>query len=215
MRQVIRLLLTLLAMLTIFPSFAAYQGKIDYMIPIDYTQLNQAELEEKAEFYYNRALKTYNDSINDEVTSALNLYTILTKKCPENQLYPVKLGYLYDITGHDRLAKSCFFQAMGIDTKKPLPYFYLGEFYYRRQSYKNALKFYKRAYDNGYSENYDTLYKIGDIYEKFGDTKASLKYLNVAAKINTNSDLEHKIERIKVNDAHNKTYYTNSKMREN
>lgn len=39
---------------------------------------------------------------------------------------------------------------------------------------------YKEAYKRGYSGNYDTLYKIGDIYEKFGDTEAALKYLKLA-----------------------------------
>ena len=127
-------------------------------------------------------------------------------------MYSVKLGHLYDISGHDRLAKGYFFQAMGIDTTKPMPYFYLGEFYYRRQLYKNALKFYKRAYNNGYAGNYETLYKIGDIYEKFGDTKAALKYLNMATQISSNKELDDQIKRVEAINSHNRTYYLNSKM---
>lgn len=195
------------------PSSAALQGKLDYQIPIDYTKLSEEELDSKAGVYYNLALKTYNGKVNDEMTTALNLYTILCNKSPQNLLYKTKLGTLYDIIGKDRYAKGCFYAAIGLDQSKPEPFFGLGEFYYRREAYKNALKMYKIAYTKGYQEHYDTLYKIGDIYEKFGDTEAALKYLKLAAEKSPNSELDNKIQKVENENSINKEYYSNTRIR--
>lgn len=212
MGQVFRILLTFLFLTCFIPAFAAVTGGIEYQIPIDYSKLDEQELVEKAEYYYNFAIKLYNGKINDEMTSALNLYKILNSKCPDNQQYALKLGSLYDIIGKDRFAKGCFYQAIGIDETKPAPYFYLGEFYYRRCAYKHALKFYKRAYTSGYTRHYETAYKLGDIYEKLGDTEASLKYLKLASELSPNTELDNKI--LRVENAHkiNKEYYSNTRI---
>lgn len=212
MGQVIRFLLTFLFLIYSIPAFAAVTGSVEYQIPIDYSKFNEQELIERAEYYYNFATKLYNGKINDEMTSALNLYRILNNKCPDNQLYALKLGSLYDIIGKDKFAKGCFFQAVGIDETKPEPYFYLGEFYYRRSAYKHALKFYKRAYTSGNARHYETVYKLGDIYEKLGDTEASLKYLKQASELSPNTELDNKI--LRVENAHkiNKEYYKNTRI---
>ena len=55
-------------------------------------------------------------------------------------------------------------------------YYNFAEFYYRRESYRNALRHYNQAYKHGFDTNYNTLYKMGDIYEKFGDSRSALKY---------------------------------------
>ena len=159
---------------TLLPSFSALKGGVDYSIPIDYSKLNPEELEAKAEFYYNAALGS--NEMNDNMTSALNLYTILTNISPDNIRYALRLGKLYDILGKDRYAKGKYYQAMGINPKSPEPYFYLGDFFYEREQYRKALKFYKRAYDNGYSNHSQTLIKMEDIYKRFGDTKNAKKY---------------------------------------
>ena len=72
---------------------------------------------------------------------------------------------------------------------------------------------YKEAYKRGYSGNYDTLYKIGDIYEKFGDTEAALKNLKLAAQKSPNSELDNKIKRVEYANAINKEYYSDTRIR--
>ncbi len=214
MRQLIKISIILIFVCSLSaPAFCALKGGLEYQIPIDYPKLSTEELENKAGFYYGLALKTSNGKVNDDMTSALNLYTILSSKNPENTFYKIRLGHLYDIIGKDRYAKGYFFQAIGTDSSQPEPYFRLGEFYYRRELYKKALNMYKEAYKRGYSGNYDTLYKIGDIYEKFGDTEAALKYLKLAAQKSPNSELDNKIKRVENANAINKEYYSDTRIR--
>lgn len=214
MRQSIKFLLTFFIFgIICLSSFAYIKSSLEYNIPVDYTKLNEAELQEKAGFYYNLALKSC--SLNEEMTTALNLYTILSHKNPKNIIYLTRLGELYDILGKDRYAKGAFFDAIGIDSSRPEPYFYLGEFYYKRNIFKKALKMYKKAYLHGYTRHYDTLFKIGDIYEKLGDTEAALKYLQLASQINPNSELDNKIKRTENANQLNKEYYSDTRIRIN
>ena len=63
------------------------------------------------------------------------------------------------------------------------------------------------------TSNYDLLYKMGDIYEKFGDTRSALKYLHEAARQNPNSGLDNKIKRVELSDSVNKEYYSDTRLR--
>lgn len=187
------------------PSFSAIQGGIDYKIPIDYTKLNKEELESKAEQYYSSAVNS--KKINEDMTSALVLYNILTKKEPQNITYAVKLGKLYDVIHKDRYAKGQYFHATGINQTHPEPYYYIGCYYYDRESYRKALKFFQKAYDNGYNEHYETLYYIGNIYKKLGDTQNSLHYLQAASSIKSSSELDKQIYQVQNDNNSNKEFY--------
>ena len=211
MRQLIRLFLVLVLLGINLSVFAEIQGKIDYQIPIDYSKLDENELQQKADFYYEFAVKT--GVVDENMTAALNLYHILAHKNPQNIYNLTKLGTLYDLIGKDRTAKLAFFDAIGINSTKGEPYFRLGEFYYRRGLYKKALKMYKEAYKKEYSNHYETLYKMGDIYEKFGDTEAALRYLNLAKQISPNEELENKILRVENTHKINSEYYSNTRIR--
>ena len=159
------LFLLIIQCFLILPSFSAIKGGIDYKIPIDYSHYNKTELETKAEFYYEPALNS--KKFDENMTSALNLYTMLTNAFPENPNYALRLGKLYDVLGKDRYAKGQYYHAMGLNKSNPEPYFYLGNFYYDREQYRKALKFYKIASEKGYSNQ--TKEKINSIYKKFGD----------------------------------------------
>lgn len=214
MRQLIKLLIPVfLCLFLTLPSHSALKGKLDYQIPIDYSKLSEEELDTKAGVYYNLALKTSSGSVNEEVTAALNLYAILCNKNPENIFYKTRLGTLYDLIGEDRYARGCFYAAIGVDKMQPEPFFRLGEFYYKRELYKRALKMYQAAYKKGYQGHYDTLYKIGDIYEKFGDTEAALKYLKLASQKSPNAELDNKIQRVENMNQINKEYYSDTRIR--
>ena len=206
--QMIRILLIqLILFFTFLPSYSALKGGVDYKIPFDYTKLNQSELEAKAEYYYTPALKS--KVLNDNMTYALNLYSLLSNAYPENITYTLRLGKLYDVLGKDRHAKGQYYHAMGVNQSRPEPYFYLGDFFYEREQYRKALKFFLKAYDLGYSEHYQTLEKIGTIYQKFGDTEKALYYLQCAVVLNPSDTLYARINRIKDADDINNEYYRN------
>lgn len=211
MRHLIKILVILF--FVSLPAYSAVKGGLEYSIPIDYSKISREELEAKAGVYYQLALKTFNGKINDEMTAALNMYKILQSQNPADTTYNIRLGYLYDVLGMNKYAKGCFYAAIGSDDSLPEPYFRLGEFYYRRQFYKRALKFYKEAYKKGFSKHYDTLYKMGDIYEKLGDTEAALKYLKLASEQNPNSELDAKIIRVENANQLNREYYSDTRIR--
>ena len=175
--------------------------------------MNFRELAEKADHYYFLAQKYEDGIINEDITNALFLYSVLQHKNQEKIIYAVKQGALYDKLNIDRHAKGCFSRAIAINKTLPEPYFYFGEYYYKREEYRKALKYYNEAYTKGYSKNYNLLYKMGDIYEKFGDTRSALKYLNEAKTQNPNSQLENKIKRIEFNNSTNKEYYSDTRIR--
>ena len=78
--------------------------------------------------------------------------------------------------------------------------------------YKKALRFYSEAYKFGYTRHYETVYKLGDIYEKFGDTKSALRYLRLASTISVNSELDDKLQRVENADKINHEYYSNTRI---
>lgn len=146
MRQLSTTLLIIFFLcLSVTSSFGAYKGGVSYSIPIEYKNLSESELKIKAENYFSQASDINNGEITPETTNALNLYAILIHVNPEEVMYPVKLGILYDKMNKDRYAKGYFSQAIGIDSSRYEPYFYFGEFYSKRKMYRHALKYYKKA----------------------------------------------------------------------
>ena len=210
MRQLFKnLFIPVLVLLTTVPcAFSAIKGGIEYQIPIDYRNLNKAELEEKANFYYDIAIKNKRGNIDENMTDALNLYTILSNQNPGETKYFIKLGYLYDIAGKDRYSKGNFYRAISVNNHIPEPYFGLGEYFYTHNQIRKALKMYLEAYKKGYSNHYQTLYKLGCIYEKLGDTRVALEYYRTASRIEPSDELDAKITQLQNNDSSNKNYYS-------
>ena len=215
MRQFSKKFLLTLMLFTVIsvPTFSAVKGGIEYSIPLDYSKVNEQEVELKAKLYFHNALQTQDSIVNEDITNALFLYRVLDKVNPNNIDYPIKLGRLYDKVEKERQAKGYFYKAIGIDESSPIPYFYLGEFYYKRELYRKALKYYNESYKRGYETNYDLLYRMGDIYEKFGDTRSALKYLQYAKKQSNNPELENRIQKIETQDAINKEFYSDTRIR--
>ena len=214
MRQLTTIFLLILGIfaVSIQPSFSAIKGGVKYSIPVYYDNLTESELQNKGKSYFYNAMRT--NEINEDMTQALNIYTILQNLNPENIEYSVKLGCLYEKIGKDRYAKGNFSRAIGINSTRPEPYFYFGEYYYNHQQYRKALKYYNKAYINGYGTNYDLLYKMGDVYEKLGDSRSALKYLKDAEKQSPNSELSAKIKRVEAEDAVNSLYNRNTRIRD-
>ena len=172
MAQLFKILCSILIIfLTCCSSQAALNGAIDYKIPVEYKNMNEAELNSKAELYYNNALKTTDKKLNDDISEALILYTMLENKNPNNVIYPLRVGSLYDLIGKDRYAKGNYYRAMGINPSRPEPYFYLGEFFFKRQQYRRALKMYNKAYDLGYSSHATTIARLKELSLILADPK--------------------------------------------
>lgn len=216
MRQpsIIALIIMLILLGFNAPCYSVIRAKIDYSIPIDYSKLSESELLDEAEGHFLLSEeKNENGEIPESTSKALLLYTILSNKNPDKFDYQVKLGALYDKVDKDSMAKKCFTKAIGIDNSNPQTYYYLGRFYHRRDMLKRALHYYNQSYSKGFTQNYQILYYMGDIYEKLGDTRSALKYLNEAKAINTNPELENKINRVMSQDEINNEYYTNTRIR--
>jgi len=214
MRQVSIFLIIFIIILAVeIPTFSAIKGQIDYSIPTDYSKISESEIESQAKNYYFNALRVKDGIVNDDITKALFFYNILEKINPTNINYPIKLGILYDKINKDRHAKGFLGKAMGIDPNNPEVYFYYGEFYYKRKYYVIALKYYKNSYNKGFNTNYDLLYKLGDIYEKLGDTQSSLKYFTEANQQNPNPELEYRIDQVRIQDSVNKEFYADPRIR--
>ena len=207
------LLISLVLLLNQNVAFSAIKGKIDYSIPVDYSKLSEPELSMKARKYYYSAIDSKEKTVTEDMTNALFLYSVLEKMNPDSVEYAVKLGVLNDRAGRDRYAKGYFSKALGIDKENPVIYYNFGEFYYRRESYRNALRHYNQAYKHGFDTNYDTLYKMGDIYEKFGDSRSALKYFKEAQKQSPNEELDNRILKIEAYDPANKEFYEDTRIR--
>lgn len=194
-------------------AFSAIKGKIDYSIPIDYSKLSEPELSAKARKYYFDAIDSKEKTISEDLSNALFLYSVLEKVNPDSLEYALKLGVLNDIANRDRYAKGYFSKALGINKENPEIYYYFGEFYYRRESYRKALRHYIQAYKHGYDSHYETLYKMGDIYEKFGDSRSALKYFKEAQKQNPNEELDKRVLKIEAYNPTNKEFYEDTRIR--
>ena len=97
------------------PGFSAIKGKVYYSIPVDYSKLNEQEIELKARDFFFNAERTTGNQVNEDLTNALLLYNILQSVNPNNIEYPIKAGILYDKINKDKLAKGNFSRAIGID----------------------------------------------------------------------------------------------------
>ena len=132
MRQFTNTIITIFVIFSFLtPAYSAIKGSLEYSIPIDYSKINEAETAAQADVLYNQISAVPSAELDDNITLALNLYTILSNKNPQNTTYALRLGKLYDIIGKDRQAKENFYRAMGINQSNPEPYFYLGEFFHK------------------------------------------------------------------------------------
>lgn len=184
------------------------RGGIQYTIPVEYSAINEAELNKEAETLFQRYLKS--DNANQQIIlleQMLSDYSILGEINKDNPLYFTRLGIIFDKLGKDRYAKSNFFRSTNLDNSNPYAYYSFGNFYFDRQEYRKALRLYINAYNCGYNNHFHTLYQIGRIYEKLGDFTLAIKYYKLALMTQESSEIRLKIntldELLKVNSLYN------------
>ena len=147
----------------VLPSFSIEKGSVKYEDNLmDYSVLDGQKILEEADGYFEQYETTKDPKY---LSTAMGKYYIVTKIYPV-EIYPmVQLARTYDEKKLDRFAKEYFSICYDINKKDPYLNYYLGDFYFKRDDYKRALRYFKRAYENGYSEYFDLNLKIATIYE--------------------------------------------------
>lgn len=114
---------------------------------------------------------------------AMRFYYLAIKS--DNSLIEAHVGMarIYDSMDMDRYAKEYFYKALNISPNDASANLYFGNFYYRRDDFLNALKYYKMAYKNVGSNSYELNYRLGTIYEKLADIETAIAFYSQALRI--------------------------------
>ena len=196
----------------VLPSFSIEKGSVKYEDNLmDYSVLDGQKILEEADGYFEQYETTKDPKY---LSTAMGKYYMVTKIYPV-EIYPmVQLARTYDEKKLDRFAKEYFSICYDINKKDPYLNYYLGDFYFKRDDYKRALRYFKRAYENGYSEYFDLNLKIATIYEKFADLLTAKYYYEKAFSLDrTNTNLKDKALQIESLNYGNSGYYNNNSIR--
>ena len=209
--KICKKILNLAVCLLIFvlPCFAVEKGSVKYEDNLmDYSVLDGRKILQEADSFFEQYETTKDPNY---LSTAMGKYYIVTKIYPI-EIYPmVQLARTYDEKKLDKFAKEYFSICYDINKKDPYLNYYMGDFYYKRNDFKRALRYFKRAYDNGYSEYYDLNVKIATIYEKFADLLTAKYYYEKAFSLNqSNTNLKDKALQIESLNYYDSGYYKNS-----
>ena len=175
---------------------------------IDYTKIDKESTLKLADFYFDKALNTQDfDEKKEFLQKASGNYFILTQLEPDNIYTTIQLARVYDYEKQDSFAKAYFYKALRINKKDPITNYYFGEFFYTREEYTKAIRFYNIAFKNGQSENNDVIIKLAIMYEKLGDLLRANMYYKKAYLANPSKELANKIREIEAIKYRNTGYY--------
>ncbi len=136
-----------------------------------------------ANAYYQNYLTTKNKELLDK--SYLNYYKASEVE-PSSSSY-LGMGMVFIEKKMNAQAKKYLYKAYSIDENDATANYYLALYSFNNEDYLKALHFYKKAYENGLSGNYDVNLKLGTIYEKIGDIRRARKYYKSALTLNSAS----------------------------
>lgn len=178
---------------------------------VNYSLIDPEPIQTEADFYLDTALAVDEEQTRQKLLEfAAGKYFLLSKINPQAITPYVQLARIYDITKHDRYAKEYFYRATNLENLNPFANFYFGEYYFRRDDYKKALKYYLIAYQNGYDNIYDLNVRLAVIYEKVGDLENAKKYYTAAGVLDSSqTDILNKIEEINRLNYDKSEYYHN------
>lgn len=197
----------------VLPVFSIEKGSVKYEDNLmDYSILDGQKILTEADSFFERYETTRDPK---DLSTAMGKYYIVTKIYPV-EIYPmVQLARTYDEKKLDRFAKQYFSICYDIDKKDPYLNYYMGDFYYKRNDFKRALRYFKRAYENGYGEYYDLNLKIATIYEKFADLLTAKYYYEKAFSLDqSNTNLKDKALQIESLNYENSGYYKDNSIRD-
>lgn len=133
--------------------------------------------------FYQNYLVTKNNELLDK--AYLNYYKA-SEITPSSSSY-LGMGMVFIEKKLYSRAKKYLYKAYSLDENDATTNYYLAKYSYQNEDYLKALEFYKKAYANGLSGNYDVNLKLGAIYEKVGDISKSRVFYQSALALNPNS----------------------------
>lgn len=202
---------------TLLHANAAEFASVQYNkgIFIDYNQMDKAKIQNDADSLLEQALKSEDlQTKKDLFQKAAGQYYILTRLEPNNIQAVTNLARVYDYENKNTYAKAYFYKALEIDKNDINTNYYFGNFYYSRNQYQKALKYYKLALKNGYPQSHDLMSKMAGLYEKLGDLqKASQCYKKAFLENRKDSDIANKIIELENLKTKNARYYTKQRKK--
>ena len=178
---------------------------------VDYSMMDPVPVQTEADAYLDMALVTDDEKTKQHLLeTAAGKYFLLSKINPQAVTPYVQLARIYDITRKDRYAKEYFYRATNIENLSPFANFYFGEYYFRRDDFRRALRYYLIAYENGYDNIYELNLRLAVIYEKLGDLENAKRYYNFASTIDpSQTEILTKIEQLNRLNYGESEYYRN------
>ena len=152
-----------------------------YVKPVIDTKLIEQEADE---FFYQGMENEDKTTQEAYLMKALERYMLLLDYDMYDAVSATQVAVIHDKLGNDATALEYFKRAVNLENLNPFANFYFAEYYFYRRDYRNALKYYLTAYENGMDKNYQTSLKLAAIYEKFGDFPKAKKYYILAQKQN-------------------------------
>ncbi|WP_391202070.1 tetratricopeptide repeat protein [Psychrobacillus sp. L4] len=116
---------------------------------------------------------------------AVELFTKAIEENPEEAIGYINFGNLLASMNENERAERFFQKAMTLDEHAATAYYSLANLYYDAERYEEAAKLYEKAISNGI-EGPDAYFMLGKSFEKTGQTKLSLPYLQRAYELDSN-----------------------------
>jgi len=171
--------------------------------------INKTEVLKNADLNFAKGQKETDKSLQEGFLKQAQSQYYTVFKLEQNNTYPlIQLARINDLLNNDKYAKSYFTSALGVNYKDINANLYFGDFYYKRENYRMALKYYRKAFEYGLDENFDILFKMAVIYEKLGDLSKSNLYYKKSFLLNAqDTGIPDKIRSIEQVKYQNTGYY--------
>jgi tetratricopeptide (TPR) repeat protein len=178
-------------------------------LSVDYSKFNKETTKNNADTLFQSALATEDKEAQVQyLKNAASQYYILSNFDKADSYPCIQLARIYDLQKNDAYAKAYFYRVLGLNYKDADGNFYFAEFYFAREQYEKALEYYQKALSYGRTEDSETLKKIGQIYERFGDIPRASHYYKKSLDLNPkDTELSGKINEKASKEYENSGYY--------
>lgn len=113
---------------------------------------------------------------------AAQLFTEAIENDPENPVGYINFGNLLATLNDVERAERFFQKAITVDEKSATAYYGLANLYYNTERYQEAARLYEMSIQNGI-EGADAYYMLGKCFEREGNYKLALPYMQRAAEL--------------------------------
>lgn len=127
----------------------------------------------------------------EDYEKAAELFTKAIEENPEEAIGYINFGNLLSSMNENDRAERFLQKAIVLDEKAATAYYSLANLYYNVERFEEAAKLYEKAISNGI-EGADAYFMLGKSFEKNGQTKLSLPYLQRAYELEP-SDIQIKL----------------------